>query len=365
MPRRILSLLVICALLLGSFCACVPAPAAQSADVTVTDSVGRTVTVPAHPQSICTVCPFSGQMAILLGVGDRITSTVNNVARSELIGEICPAITQASVVKSSGSINAEEILRLQTDLILVNASTYIDDDEKAKLDAIGVPYVVIGFETIAEQLQAVKILGQTLGKEREADAYTDYFQDVIDTLSSMRLPETQMTDPPRLYHSVNEAVRTDAAGSYCAEWIAYTQAVNVSTEGDALRLDGSKAYTTLEQIYAWDPDLIICNEAQVDDYILTDSKWQGLRAVTEGRVYQIPIGVTRWGHPNSVETPLAMLWLAKLLYPEQFPSLDIAQEIRDFYRTFYDYTVDDAWLAAILEADSMRKPKTEQGGEAA
>ena len=361
MTKRFLSLLIAAALILCTLTACGEAPVVSASGITVTDCVGRTVTVPKDPVSICTLCPFSGHMAILLGVGERITSTVNNISRSELIGEICPSVKNASVVKSSGSVNAEEILRLETDLILVNESTYINNDEKAKLDAIGVPYVVIGFETIAQQFDAVRVLGKALQNEAEAEAYLGWFQSVIDLLDANL---ADVSDPPRLYHSVNEAVRTDAAGSYCAEWIAHTKAVNVSAAGDTLRIDGSKAYTTLEQIYAWDPDLIVCNEAQVDDYILTDSKWQGLRAVTEGRVYQIPVGVTRWGHPNSIETPLAMLWLAQLLYPERF-TFSIDNEIRTFYQTFFEYTVRDATLTAIKEADSMRAPKTEKGGEAA
>ena len=362
MTQRFAAFFLVCAILICALTACADAPAASGTGIAVTDSAGRDVRVPEDPVSICTVCPFTGQMAILLGVGDRITSTVNNVSRSELLCAICPSVRSASVVKNSGSVNAEEILRLETDLIFVNESTFADADERAKLDAIGVPYVVVGYETIAEQLDAVHIIGQALGKEREAAEYIRYFQDTLDMLTNAL---RDVPDLPRLYHSVNEAVRTDAADSYCAEWISYTGACNVSTQGGALRPDGSKAYTTLEQIYAWDPDLIICNEAKVDDYILSDSKWQGMRAVREKRVYQIPIGVTRWGHPNSVETPLAMMWLAKLLHPDIFAQLDIEQQIRDFYRTFYDYSLDDAWLTAITEADDMRKPKTEKGGEAA
>ena len=362
MLKRIIASLLCASLFLCALTACGSAPAAPSdaVTVTVTDCAGRKVTVPKEPVSICTLCPFSGHMAILLGAGEQITSTVNNVSRSELIREICPSITQASVVKNSGSVNAEEILRLGTDLIIVNDGTYRSDAEKAKLDAIGVPYVVIGYETIDEQLKAVEILGKTLGKQEKAAEYVKYFRDVIETISGVQSDQT-----PRLYHAVNEAVRTDAADSYCAEWIALTGADNVSTAGGSLRMDGDKAFTTLEQIYAWDPDLIVCNEAQVDDYILTDAKWQGLRAVQEKKVYQIPVGVTRWGHPTSVETPLAILWLAALLHPDALGHLDMNSMIRDFYKRFFDYELSDAWLTAILEADSMRTPRTESGGQAA
>ena len=96
----------------------------------------------------------------------------------------------------------------------------------------------------------------------------------------------------------------------------------------------------------------------MDDYILTDEKWQGLGAVIAGKVYQIPIGVTRWGHPTSVETPLALMWLAELLYPDMF-DINIDAEIRQFFNTFYGFAIDDEWIEAIKEGDNMRRPKTE------
>ncbi len=34
--------------------------------------------------------------------------------------------------------------------------------------------------------------------------------------------------------------------------------------------------------------------------------------------YQAPIGISRWGHPGSLETPLAVLWTAKTVYPDKF-----------------------------------------------
>ena len=360
MIRRTTAAFAVCILLLSMLCGCISGADAPAAGVTVTDCAGREVTVPSEPVSICTLCPFSGQMAVLLGCGEKVTSTCNNVSRSYLLREICPSIADVDVVKSGGAMNAEEIMQLKTDLIFVDRAMYDNDDEKIKLETMGVPYVVIGFTTIDEQLKAVRILGQALGNEAEAETYIDWFRSVLDLMRKAPTDDT----PLRLYHAVNEAVRTDSADSYCAEWISCTGAFNVSTDGAALRLEGDKAYTTLEQIYAWDPDLIICNEPQVDDYILSDPKWEGLHAVTEGRVYQIPVGVTRWGHPNSVETPLAMLWLAQLLHPEAF-GYSMRDEIRSFYQKFYDFTLDDAWLTAIEQGDEMRAPRAKESGEAA
>ncbi len=343
----------------ASLCACTVKPVQTKGSITVKDSVGREVSVPDNPQSICTLCPFSGPVIVMLGLGERITSFTNNAARSKLLMQICPSLSNAAVVKNSGSVNAEEILARNTDLIIINSGVYYSDTERKKIEAIGKPFIVIDYDTIDDQLKAVEILGKALEREKKANEYISYFKSVTEKAKQI----AKGTDI-RLYHSVNEAVRTDYKGSYCAEWIALTGAENVSLMDSGLSIEGDKAYTTLEQIYVWNPDIIICNESMVDDYILSDPKWKGLSCVQSKQVYQIPIGITRWGHPSSFETPLAILWLLNLLYPDT-SEIDMNYEIIDFYKKFFDYTISNEWLEAIIDGSEMREPRTGNREDAA
>ena len=295
----------------------------------------------------------------MCGYGDRVRTACNNMTRSNLLTSICPSIADAVVVKSSGSVNGEAVLEYGTDLIFVNDGTYETAEERAKLDALGIPYVVIGYEDLESQLEAIRVIGRALGAEEKARDYTDWcesvYADVQNALSG------DLGEPVDLYHAVNEAVRTDYAGCICDEWITMTHVNDVSLSSE-LTVDGGKAYTTLEQIYTWDPDVIICNEAGVDDYILSDEKWAGLRCVREGAVYQIPVGISRMGHPTSTETPLALMWLANLLYPERY-EVDFAQTLKDYYLRFYDFEIDDDMAQTIVQADEMRTEKTSQKAE--
>lgn len=140
-----------------------------------------------------------------------------------------------------------------------------------------------------------------------------------------------------------------------AEWTAAAGANNVSVTS-SLTVIGDKTSASLEQILAWDPEVIICNEAGVDDTIRSDSRFVGVDAVVNDRVYQIPVGVTRYGHPNSIETPLAIYWLAKVLYPDAF-DYTIEETIRDFYLTFFGYDADDDTVTAIINGDGIRTDK--------
>ena len=327
---------------------------------TIIDCAEREVKIPEKIEDICCLDPFAGPFIVMFGYGDAVRTGSNNMTRSVLLKIICPNIENVVSVKSSGSINAEEVLKRGADVIFVERDLYNDPSERSKLETMAIPYVVVSYRDIEEQLEAIKVIGDVLGTEDEAKKYISWYEDTMEEVSSVcsNIPEGER---PKLYHSVNEALRTDYEGSICAEWIALTFANNVSLDKDAgLKISGDKAYTTLEQVYVWDPDLIICNEASAFEDIKEDEKWAGLRAVREGKVYQIPIGTSRMGHPTSTETPLALLWLAELLYPGYF-DIDIRDEIKGYFKDYYDYELSEELLDAIIEAKDMRTEKAKNG----
>jgi iron complex transport system substrate-binding protein len=45
---------------------------------------------------------------------------------------------------------------------------------------------------------------------------------------------------------------------------------------------------------------------------------------------------------------LTVLWTAKTLYPALFVDLDLAAEVKAFYRDFFGHDLTDAQIAVIL-----------------
>ena len=107
----------------------------------------------------------------------------------------------------------------------------------------------------------------------------------------------------------------------------------------------------------WNPDVILVNEDGVDEYIRTKDQWQTLNAVIHDRVYLMPNGISRWGHPTSIETPLAILWTAKTLYPDYFEDLNVEEAARTFYREFFEYEISDELLQQVMIGKGMRNIK--------
>lgn len=327
-------------------------PTESQAMQTITDCVGRQVEIPQNPQRIAALDSFAGEAVVMAGGGEKLVTVPNGVRMDVLLRELYPGLENVDVTMSGGAVNAEALLSLQPDLALVKAGLYANEAEMAKLDKLGIPYLVVEYTDMEGQLFAMDMIGQVLGGNEEArmNQMSEYYREIIRQAKeiSATIPEDKRV---RVYHAIHEAVRTDGNASLGQDWINTVGAVNVSCMTEE---SGQGDYTaSVEQIYAWDPDVIICNEADTAEYLRQNDKWQGLRAVREGRVYNIPVGATRWGQRGSLETFFAMLWLETTLYPEYY-SCNLKQEVVDFYQNVLDYTLDDATYEQMLTGRGLR-----------
>jgi iron complex transport system substrate-binding protein len=206
-----------------------------------------------------------------------------------------------------------------------------------------------------EQRQALAIIGEAIGRAAEAGAYNEYYLDVIDRVTRITstIPEEEKV---RLFYAENQATRATHETSLAADWTRAAGVINVSV-GEELQLNGNDYYASIEQILLWNPDVIIVNEPTAYSLILGHPQWSGIDAVLNGKVYQLPNGISRWGHPGSVETPLAVLWTAKTVYPEKFTDIDMHEEVRTYYNRFFNMELDEEMIDTILRGGDLREPK--------
>ncbi|QRN85984.1 ABC transporter substrate-binding protein [Clostridia bacterium] len=323
--------------------------------VSVTDSIGREIIVPEDAHHLGTIFAASGHIVGLLGHDEDIVCITNGLTRDILFNRACPGVGENPVVKDSGRLNIEEIVRVETDLAFIEKETYYAKGEKEKLEMFGIPYFVVDFTDIDSQLFTIESMGEALGEQEKAAAYVSWYRDMVELVES-RVADIPESEKLTVYHSVNEAIRTDPIDSLSTDWIERTGLINVSAH-EELEFTDNKYYSSLEQILLWDPDLILCNESGVDEYIRTESAWSSLKAVHDDRVYLLPNGISRWGHMNSIEIPLAMLYTGKIAYPERFEDIDIEEIAEDYYEQFWDYQLTDDELQDILSGKDMRKRK--------
>ncbi|MFH2059258.1 MAG: ABC transporter substrate-binding protein [Pseudomonadota bacterium] len=327
-------------------------PAVGSEPVHVMDSKGRVITLAKTPERIGCLYAFCGHVVTMLDRGPDMVAIVNGLKKDLLLNQIVPSIKKMPVPAKGGIINIEALLKTRPDIIFLKPETAAITAEIKKLERFKLPYFVAGYRSMAQQMAIIENMGKAIGRYDKALAYTRYYKNIIKKVSSITIaiPNEKRQ---RLYHSINEATRTDAPGTIEADWTKVTGVINVSV-GNFLHTKGNKHFADIEQIIIWNPDVIIVNEDGVDKKILTDKKWASIKAVQNKQVYAIPVGISRWGHPGGLETPLAILWTAKKVYPKYFLDIDLRKEIQHFYKTFFNIKLNKAMIDKILANKGMR-----------
>jgi iron complex transport system substrate-binding protein len=323
----------------------------------LTDSFGREVFIPDEAENIACLYSFAGYAVSLLGRGDDLVAVPDGLQRDVMLVDMIPQVGEAAVPRKSGKINIEELLRQDPDVVIIRGDTARDEKEMEQLEKAGLNYVVVEYTNIEEQQQAISIIGEAIGCTQKAKTFNDYYNDVIERVGEVvdSIPEDRRT---RMYHSENQALRTTHSSTLPADWSGMAGVVSVSV-GEQLNLVNNDYYASLEQVLLWNPDVIIANENSAVKYILGNPQWSGIKAVQDGRVYQLPQGISRWGHPGSVETPLAILWTAKTVYPELFGHIDMESEVEYFYKEFFGYRLSSDMIGQILSGEGLRKHKGE------
>ena len=328
---------------------------------TVTDGIGRTVHIPMECNTIACIDAFAGEVMVMTGGGEKMCCCPGGVKSDMILQEIYPGLEETDVVQSGGDINAEALLSLKPDVILLKNGLYVIPEQIDKIEKLGIPYLVIKYETMDEQINMIRMIGDIAGGtiKDKAEEIALYYENTIDFVKE-KASSINEADKVKVYHAVNSVNRTDGETSLGASWISAVGCENVSV-GKDLMMDGVFYTTGSEQIFVWDPDVVVCNDYNSAQFFKTSDMFAGLRAVKEGHVYNIPVGATRWGQEGSTETFFGMLWLGKTVYPDLYKDVDLKSEVFDFYEDVLGISLDDETYNKMIEGKGLRAASSQSG----
>lgn len=321
--------------------------------VTETDGQGHILTLAQYPERIACLYAFTGHVTAMLGRGNDMVAIVKGLKKDKLLEKIVPQLSSLPVPSAGGIIHIESLIKTRPDIIFLKPETAGIDQEVQKLNDFGLPYFSASYSNMESQMTVVETMGRILDREKKASDFTRYYRQAIARVKE-RTDRIADADKLPVYHAINEAFRTDGPGTLEADWTGACNVLNVSVGKGLLEKKRNKRFAGMEQILMWNPEMIIANEAKTTQKILSDPQWAPIKAVQTGRVFTIPVGISRWGHPGGLETPLAILWTAKIAYPNLFNDLDLKIEVRQFYLRFFDLTLDDPTIERILSGKGMR-----------
>jgi len=341
----------------------VPAPttaAPSSGAIVVTDAMNRTVKFDKLPQRIVLagkaffmildalyLFPEAGQRVV--GVPEQTQS------KTDFYPVIDP--NRANKMFFQGNdVGPEQILPAKPDVVItksVNASKL----GKA-LEQVNVPVVYVDFELPEQYARDLAILGQVLGNPDRAKKIDAYYKGQMDRVNG-KVKNLKDADKPNvLLLQYAEKSGTVAFSVAPAEWMQ-TLIVEMAG-GKAVWKEASDqggwAIVNLEQIAAWNPDLVFIvnysgNSKEVVAKLKADPKWQSLKAVKDGKIYGFPGDFYTWDQPDS-RWGLGLLWLATKIQPALFSDVNINQEINQFYALYgLDQAAVQSQVTPLLQGD--------------
>lgn len=322
----------------------------------VTDHAGREVELPtAGELSRVYFTSALGHIYCFTVAPDLMAGTAFQFTPYELeyLPEGTADLPYVGSVSGGGEVNREALLLEDVQLILSVSSEGITEalrtDADKLQDQTDIPVVCIdaSFENVVE---CYRFLGELLGREDRGAELGSYLNGIYRRVSEAvaQVPEDARVS---LYYAEGpEGLQTEPEVTSHALTFAVAGAANVAAVPE--NAGQGMSNVSLEQVLAWDPEVIVAWSAQVrggaDEEIRSNANWAGIRAVQNGRVYTMPNVPYAWcDRPPGVQRYLGIQWVANMLYPDAYP-VDMVEVVREFYAKVFWVDVTEEQARELL-----------------
>ena len=300
---------------------------------TFTDSLGREITLPTDLTKIAISGPLAQIVVFAIApemmVG--IANEWNREAKDLIPGEYYTLPLLGQLYGGKGELNLETLLQSGAQVVIDvgEQKDGMADDLNALQEQTGIPFVHIDCYT-ATMGDTYRALGALLGKETEGNALAEYCDSILTRTKEIA---GSVEKANLLYCLGDKGQNVIAQGSYHAEVIDLLSNNLAVVESPSSKGSGNEV--DLEQILAWNPDVILFAPDSIYETVGDDAAWQNVTAIKEGNYYEVPNGPYNWmGFPPSVQRLLGMMWMAKILYPEA-ADYDLYPAVAEYFKLFY------------------------------
>ncbi len=317
---------------------------------TITDMMGQTVAIAEADQLQRVAVLTSPQVMVVyaLGAQEKLCAVTNAVKMWPLLTQFDPRLAEVPAVRAQfAQINVEALLQANPDVCLGSSGDMEVVQKSTDLPALSVATNEPG-RYYEYQKEEVAFFGQVLGAEERAEKYMSYLDRI---LADIQAGTSGLADGERVKVYLGfgpDHLVTYGGDTYMQEWIEAAGCDNaaegISTIGGK---EGGLADISLEQVLSWDPDVIILDEGDPRD-LANDPQWGQLKAVRNGQVYRLPVGLFIWNRPSVEATAMFPLWLALNAYPDRFESLSMESELARFYDEIFGFRFSADEIQSVL-----------------
>jgi iron complex transport system substrate-binding protein len=268
--------------------------------LTITDAVGREVTLDEKPERIVSMAPSATETLFAVGAGTRVVG----VTTSDDYPKEVEAIEEAGDYEGP---NVEKVLSLETDLLVFSTDgltkEYADDmQEKTRAEV-----VVLNPKTVDEAIDSVGMVAEVVGEEEKGQVVEERLDDDLKRIQDMVADEPK---PTVFYEVWGDPLQTAGPGSFVDDAIRLAGGENVAA-------DTKEAYPqySKETLLQKDPDYYLVGETNGVAAREIESRpgYSALSAVKEERVLVVNDDLVVRPGPRIVE---GVREIAEKIHPE-------------------------------------------------
>jgi iron complex transport system substrate-binding protein len=248
-------------------------PAQVRQPITVTDDLGRTVTLNAPARRVVSLAPSITECLFAIGAGDQVVG----------VTDFCTAPEAARTKPRIGGMvnpSMEAIVNLQPDLVLVSMEGNLKED-MLRLTGLQIPVFVTNPRTLQGIRTSIAQLGRLLGRDTSAAEVVRRMQVREDSLRAV-------VSPSKVDVLLAVSIRplmVAGKGTFLHELLEAAGARNL---GALAR--GTYPTLSREMVLRYDPSvLLLLSDTGADSVTLQTmfAEWPHLSAVREQRVYTL------------------------------------------------------------------------------
>ncbi|MGM9946191.1 MAG: ABC transporter substrate-binding protein [Lysinibacillus sp.] len=268
--------------------------------VTVTDALGKEITLEEAPDRIVSLTPSNTEILFGLGLDEEVVGVNDNDNYPEQVAEK----TRIGGIE----YNIETIISLQPDVVFAHESSmFTFESALEQLEASGVTvFVVENAENFDETYETIEVIGTLTGKDEEADKIIASIQSKLADIQA----KLQGVAPKTAFMVVGASPDIYVVGqnTFMNEML---KEINVE---NAVKEEGWPLYSA-EQFIAANPDSIVFTYAGDDETIKNNPAFAVMKAIQNNALTVVDGDTTSRQGPRLAE---GVESLAKAIYPEVF-----------------------------------------------
>ncbi len=312
----------------------VTAAADESDEIKVVDVLGREVVLDKPASKVVGTHNPSVSSVIVLGGGDKYIKGLGNKEMCrDLYTSVMDDYDDIIQIGKGGKINLETVEKAGADLAVIpeRFEHLIEEFEK-----INVPVIVAlpneeSFDTVKN---TISIMGKALGEDKRADKINGFFDRKIADAKAVSAKAD--AEQSVLFLGSSSPLSVAPSAMIQTELIEAAGGVNAVSGID---VKGEFADVNIEEIIAWDPDIIWCPayaKYEIED-LLNDPAWSSISAIKNKAIYEFPSILEPWDYPTAAVS-LGVCWATHSLHPDLYSLDDLQKDADEFYNLVYGKT---------------------------